>query len=193
MDRLNISLQSPGRCYWLTGLSGAGKTTLAEGFNKVLSERGMGCVVLDGDELRRGLNRDLGFGREDRRENVRRIAEIARLLVARNLYVVVSAISPYESDRRFARSLFDEGTFLEVHVAADRATCMARDPKSLYKRAQAGELQNLTGVGDPYEPPLAPDIRVDTSILGVRQSILVLVDTLDRDLALVDVTQGLQQ
>jgi adenylyl-sulfate kinase len=183
-------LQETGRCYWLTGLSGAGKTTLAEGFSTALRERGIGCVVLDGDEIRRGLNRDLGFGREGRRENVRRIAEIAKLLVARGLYVLVSAISPYEDDRRFARSLFGEGSFVEVHVAADRATCMARDPKGLYKRAQAGDLPNFTGIGDPYEAPVAPDIRVDTSVLDVTESILMLVDTLKFDHPEPVVAQG---
>jgi adenylylsulfate kinase len=178
MDRQEFCVKRIGRCYWLTGLSGAGKTTLAEGFSKTLGERGIGCVVLDGDEIRKGLNRDLGFGRDDRRENVRRIAEIARLVVAQGLYVVVSAISPYEDDRRFARSLFDDGSFFEVYLAADHATCSARDPKGLYKRAQAGEIRNLTGVSDPYEAPPAPDIRIDTSVTSVRDSVSVLLNSL---------------
>lgn len=178
MDRQEFCVKQIGRCYWMTGLSGAGKTTLANGFSKALGERGIGCAVLDGDDVRKGVNRDLGFGRDDRRENARRIAEIARLLVAQGLYVVVSAISPYENDRRFARSLFDDGCFFEVYVAADHATCSARDPKGLYRRARAGEIRNLTGIGDPYEVPVAPDIRIDTAVTNVRDAVSVLLDSL---------------
>jgi adenylylsulfate kinase len=178
MDRQEFCVKEVGQCYWLTGLSGAGKTTLANGFSAAIRQRGIGCVVLDGDTVRKGLNRDLAFGRDDRRENIRRLAEIAKLVVEQGLYVVVSAISPYEEDRRFARSLFGEGCFFEVYVAADRATCIARDPKGLYKRAQAGQIRNLTGVGDPYEAPQAPDILIDTSAQSVHESVSVLVGSL---------------
>jgi adenylyl-sulfate kinase len=164
------------RCYWLTGLSGAGKTTLAHAFRTELQKQGVGCIVLDGDEIRQGLNRDLGFTREDRRENVRRIAEMARLLINAGSHVIVAAISPYREDRHAARSRFGDRHFIEVHVAADQATCMARDPKGLYRRAQEGKLHNMTGLGDPYEAPSAPEIRIDTSVTSVRASVRELVE-----------------
>lgn len=162
------------RCYWFTGLSGAGKTTLAQGLRSMLEAQGMRCMVLDGDEIRRGLNRDLGFSREDRRENVRRIAEIARLLVGAGYNVLVAAISPYREDRRAARALFGDRHFVEVHVAADQGTCAARDPKGLYRRAREGRLANMTGLDDPYEAPLAPEIRIDTAVTSVEQSVRML-------------------
>jgi adenylylsulfate kinase len=166
--------EKSGRCYWFTGLSGAGKTTLAQGLRGMLEAQGMRCMVLDGDEIRRGLNRDLGFSREDRRENVRRIAEIARLLVDAGFNVLVAAISPYDEDRQAARALFGDRHFVEVHVAADRSTCAARDPKGLYRRAREGRLANMTGLDDPYEAPVAPEIRIDTAVTSVEQSVRML-------------------
>lgn len=159
-----------GCCYWFTGLSGAGKSTLANHMHRELRTRGIQCVVLDGDRFRQGLNRDLGFSREDRRENVRRIAEVAAMMADAGLIVLVSAIAPYESDRQCARDLFTDGTFFEVYVNTDLETCAARDPKSLYARVKAGEIQHFTGWDDPYEAPTGPDFIAQTSGREVSES-----------------------
>jgi adenylylsulfate kinase len=172
--------ETTGRCYWLTGLSGAGKTTLAEGFQRVINGKSPGCIVLDGDEVRAGLNNDLGFSRSDRRENVRRLAEIAKLLVSKGFYVIVSAISPYREDRRAARQLFEVGKFFEVYVSADLATCIARDTKRLYQKAREGRITDLTGIDAPYEPPLSPELTIDTSHATIIEAIELLVATVNR-------------
>lgn len=165
-----------GRCYWFTGLSGAGKTTLANRFCEALRERGLTCLVLDGDVLRQGLNRDLGFSREDRRENVRRIAEIAHMAAEAGVVVLVAVIAPYRADRDAVRGLFNGHRFFEVYVQADIATCIARDPKQLYRLAREGELRDMTGLHAPYEAPVVPDLRIDTSQLTVEQSISLLLE-----------------
>lgn len=162
-------------CYWFTGLSGAGKTTLASAFRDALRERASLCMVLDGDELRKGLNSDLGFSREDRRENVRRIAELASILVDAGFVVLVAAIAPYSEDRLAVSKLFFGRAYAEVYVATDQATCVARDPKGLYQRALQGKLSGMTGLHSPYEPPLAPDLRIDTSALNVAQCVAMLL------------------
>lgn len=162
-------------CYWLTGLSGAGKTTLAQHIRQELAARGAGCVVLDGDRFRQGLNRDLGFSREDRRESVRRIAEVAAMLVEAGLVVLVSAIAPYREDRQPARALFEAGEFFEVYVDTDLDTCARRDPKALYARVKAGEIQHFTGWDDPYEAPLSPDFIAHTAGRSVAESAAPLV------------------
>jgi adenylyl-sulfate kinase len=165
-----------GRCYWFTGLSGAGKTTLANKFCEALRERGLTCLVLDGDVLRQRLNRDLGFSREDRRENVRRIAEIAHMAAEAGVVVLVAVIAPYRADRDAARGLFNGRGFFEVYVQTDIATCIARDPKQLYRLARDGELRDMTGLHAPYEVPVTPDIRIDTSQMTVEQSISLLLE-----------------
>ena len=165
-----------GCCYWFTGLSGAGKTTLAKKFCEALRERGLTCLVLDGDVLRQRLSRDLGFSREDRRENVRRIAEIAQMVAEAGVVVLVAAIAPYRADRDAARGLFSGRRFFEVYVATDLATCIERDPKQLYRQAQKGELRGMTGLHTPYEVPLMPDIRIDTSQMTVEQGVSVLLE-----------------
>jgi adenylylsulfate kinase len=148
-------------CFWMTGLSGAGKTTLAHAMRERVNADGVvRLVVLDGDEVRASLCKDLGFSAADRQENSRRLAAMARLLVDAGLVVVVSAISPFRAARESARGAFVEGTFWEVHVATSLQTCMARDVKGLYRKAREGSLGNLTGVGADYEEPLTPDIRV---------------------------------
>ena len=149
-------------CYWLTGLSAAGKTTLARAFHERLREQGIAACVLDGDEMRLGLNADLGFSRADRAENTRRLGEVARLMADAGLVVIVAAISPYREDRAKVRERFAARHFVEVFVDADLETCARRDPKGLYRRARAAELGNLTGVSDPYEAPLQPDIHMDS-------------------------------
>lgn len=157
-------------CYWFTGLSGAGKSTLANHMHRELRSRGIQCVVLDGDRFRQGLNRDLGFSREDRRENVRRIAEVAAMMVDAGLVVLVSAIAPYEADRQCARDLFTDGAFFEVYVNTDLDTCAARDPKALYARVKAGEITHFTGWDDPYEAPTEPDFIAQTAGREIAES-----------------------
>ncbi len=151
-------------CLWLTGLSGSGKSTLARRVEARAVERGVHAYVLDGDNVRHGLNADLGFAAEDRRENIRRVGHVARLLADSGALVLAAFISPYRRDRAEVAALFDEGTpFLEVHVATPIEVCEARDVKGLYARARAGEIPDFTGVSAPYEPPEDPPIRVDTS------------------------------
>jgi bifunctional enzyme CysN/CysC len=148
---------------WFTGLSGAGKSTVANLVEKKLHLLGRHTYLLDGDNVRHGLNRDLGFTDADRVENIRRVAETAKLFVDAGLIVLVSFISPFRSERAMARDLVEPGEFLEVFVDAPLEVAEARDPKGLYKKARAGEIRNFTGIDSPYEPPLAADIRLDTT------------------------------
>ena len=148
------------RVIWLTGLSGSGKSTIANSVEKRIHSLGMHSYVLDGDNLRMGLNVDLGFTPEDRAENVRRISEVAKVLVDAGLIVLVAVISPFEADRQRARSLFDEGEFLEVFVDTPVDICVDRDPKGLYKKASKGEIPNFTGIGQGYENPKNPDLHL---------------------------------
>jgi bifunctional enzyme CysN/CysC len=150
---------------WLTGLSGAGKSTIANLAEKKLVARGRHTYLLDGDNVRRGLNRDLGFTEQDRVENIRRVAEVARLMVDAGLIVLVAFISPFRAERRTARELFEPGEFIEVYVATPIAVAEARDPKGLYRKARRGELKNFTGIDSPYEPPEAAEIHLDTTEL----------------------------
>ena len=154
------SLQQTPRCIWFTGLSGSGKSTIANLLEKRLHAQGRHTYILDGDNLRHGLNRDLGFTDADRVENIRRVAEVARLMVDAGLLVLVSFISPFRAEREMARSLFAPGEFVEVFVDASLAECERRDPKGLYAKARRGELKNFTGIDSPYEPPLAPDVHL---------------------------------
>ena len=148
------------RIIWLTGLSGSGKSTIANGVEKRVHALGMHAYVLDGDNLRMGLNSDLGFTPEDRAENVRRISEVAKVLVDAGLIVLVAVISPFEVDRQRAKSLFDAGEFFEVFVDTPVEICVGRDPKGLYKKANKGEIPNFTGVGQSYETPKNPDLHL---------------------------------
>ena len=147
---------------YLTGLSGAGKSTLAELVEQRLHQRGMRTCVLDGDDLRAGLCRDLGFSDADRVENVRRVTEVARLMVDAGLLVITALISPFRAERDAARERFAPGQFVEVFVDAPLAVCEARDPKGLYKRARRGEISGFTGIDSRYEPPLRADFRIDS-------------------------------
>ncbi|MBT8766041.1 sulfate adenylyltransferase subunit CysN [Metapseudomonas boanensis] len=153
--------QTP-RILWLTGLSGAGKSTIANLVERKLHALGRHTYLLDGDNVRHGLNRDLGFSEADRVENIRRVAEVARLMLDAGLITLVSFISPFRAERELARSLAGEGAFLEVFIDAPLALAEQRDPKGLYQKARRGELKNFTGIDSPYEPPLAPDIHIDT-------------------------------
>ncbi|CAM5238396.1 adenylyl-sulfate kinase [Rhodanobacter lindaniclasticus] len=147
-------------CLWFTGLSGAGKSTIANLVERKLHALGYHTYLLDGDNVRHGINKDLGFTPADRVENIRRIAEVAHLMVDAGLIVLVSAISPYRSERRSARELFGSGEFVEVFVDAPLEECERRDPKGLYRKARAGEIRNFTGIDAPYERPLAPDVHL---------------------------------
>ena len=148
------------QCLWFTGLSGAGKSTIANLLERRLGALGYHTYLLDGDNLRHGLNRDLGFTPEARVENVRRVAEVARLMVDAGLIVLVCVISPFQSEREFARGLFEEGEFAEVFVDTSLEECERRDPKGLYRKARAGEISNFTGIDSPYEAPTAPDVHL---------------------------------
>lgn len=151
-----------GVCLWFTGLSGSGKSTLALTVQEMLFKRGVHTYVLDGDNIRHGLNKDLGFSAEDRAENIRRIGEVAKLFVDAGLVVMTAFISPYRKDRDRAREIMKPGEFIEIYVECDLETCEQRDPKGLYKKARAGEIPNFTGISDPYEPPERPEIVVNT-------------------------------
>jgi bifunctional enzyme CysN/CysC len=147
---------------WFTGLSGAGKTTLARAVERRLFDAGCQTVLLDGDRVRHGLSGDLTFSPQDRTENIRRVAEVARLFFEQGTIVLCSFISPYARDRERARALLPEGGFFEVHVRCDVEECRRRDPKGLYARAERGEIDALTGVSAPYEEPEAPELLADT-------------------------------
>ena len=153
----------PGLTIWLTGLSGSGKSTIAMRAEKQLIERGCKSYTLDGDNLRHGLNHDLDFSASGREENIRRIGEVSRLFCDAGIIVFAAFISPYANDRARVRNLHPKGSFLEVHVATPIETCEARDPKGLYKKARAGQIQNFTGISSPYEAPVKPDLRLDTT------------------------------
>ncbi|MSZ35573.1 MAG: adenylyl-sulfate kinase, partial [Actinobacteria bacterium] len=159
---------------WLTGLSGSGKSTVANALEKRLFSLGMHSYVLDGDNMRLGLNKDLGFTREDRAENVRRVSEVAHNLYDAGLITIVALVSPYTSDREQAKALFPEGDFAEVWVKTSAELCAERDPKGLYKKAAAGELPNLTGVGQDYEAPESAELVLDGA-RPVEESVELLI------------------
>src|SRR5204863_4538635 len=145
---------------WFTGLSGSGKSTIANLLEKRLAAEGRHTYLLDGDNVRHGLNRDLGFTEADRVENIRRVAEVAKLMVDAGLVVLVSFISPFRAERQMARELFDEGEFVEVFVDAPLEECERRDPKGLYAKARAGLVKNFTGIDSAYEPPDKPEVHL---------------------------------
>lgn len=145
---------------WMTGLSGSGKSTLADSVEHRLHQLGRHTYVLDGDNMRTGLNRDLGFSVEDRQENVRRVGEVAKVLYDAGLIVVVALVSPFRADRDAVREQFDVGAFLEVWVDTPASLCQERDPKGLYRKAAAGAITDMTGVGQEYEPPADPELRL---------------------------------
>ena len=174
------------RCLWLTGLSASGKSTVANLLERRLVTQGHHTYLLDGDNVRHGLSRDLGFTKADRVENIRRVAEVAHLMVDAGLIVIVSFISPFQSERDFARSLFGKGDFMEIFVDASLARCAARDPKGLYAKAMKGEIKNFTGVDSPYERPEQPDLRLDTEKLSPEEC----VDLVMRRLEVSEATTG---
>jgi bifunctional enzyme CysN/CysC len=170
-----------GVTVWLTGLSGSGKSTIAAAVSERFAARGVLTYTLDGDNLRHGLNGDLGFSATDRAENVRRVAEVARLFADAGVIALVPVISPYRAGRDHARALHAAAglTFVEVFVDAPVDVCEARDPKGLYAKARAGEITGFTGVDDPYEPPVAPDLRVETASTSADDAAAQILDFLE--------------
>ncbi|MBI2194450.1 MAG: adenylyl-sulfate kinase [Planctomycetes bacterium] len=163
-------LNQKGAVVWFTGLSASGKSTVAREVEKALVENGFHAAVLDGDNIRHGLNRDLGFSPEHRVENIRRIGEVAKLMAAANVITLTAFISPYRADRDQARSLLPKGLFVEVFCRASIEACEKRDPKGLYKKARAGEIKEFTGISAPYEPPERPEIVLATDQESVEES-----------------------
>jgi bifunctional enzyme CysN/CysC len=177
--RAAIKGQKP-RLLWFTGLSGAGKSTIANLVEKKLHAAGRHTFLLDGDNLRLGLNRDLGFTDADRAENIRRVGETARLMIDAGLIVLAAFISPFRAERRMVREMLGEGEFVEIFVDVDLEEAERRDPKGLYAKARAGLIPNLTGIGSPYEPPEAPDIRIDTARLSAEEAVEAILRYLDQ-------------
>lgn len=165
---------------WLTGLSGSGKSTLAFALEKELFARERACYVLDGDNIRHGLNRDLGFSEQDRKENLRRIGEVAKLFIDAGTIVIAAFISPHAQDRQMVRDLFDEEDFIEVYIDCSLSACEERDPKGLYKKARAGQIPNFTGVSAPYEAPQQPELTLDTEHQSVEQCVAKVMAKLDQ-------------
>ena len=163
-------LNQHGAVLWFTGLSGSGKSTIAVGLEKKLTEMGKLCYRLDGDNLRHGLNSDLGFSKEEREENIRRVAEVAALFKDAGVITLVSFIAPYKKMREFARKVCGE-QFYEIYVKASVGVCKSRDPKGLYKKAEAGEISDFTGISAPYEEPENPDLILDTASVSVKEAV----------------------
>jgi len=163
-------LKQKGVVLWFTGLSGSGKSTVANEVAHKLHEREKLAYILDGDNIRHGLNKDLGFSPEDRKENIRRISEVANLFADAGLITITAFISPYAKDRNFCRELAGEGRFLEIYGKASLETCEKRDPKGMYKKARAGEIKEFTGINAPYEEPENPELITDTDKETVEES-----------------------
>src|SRR5438094_9990687 len=175
-------LKQQGATLWFTGLSGSGKSTIAFTLEHALVQRGHLAYVLDGDNIRHGLNKNLGFSAADREENIRRIGEVAKLFADSGVITMTSFISPYRKDRDIVRALHDAEKlpFIEIHVATPIDTCEQRDPKGLYKKARAGQLKNFTGVDDPYEPPLTPEVTIDATHTTPQDATVLLVEYLSK-------------
>ena len=163
---------------WFTGLSASGKSSVANAFARTLFERGNQAFVLDGDNIRHGLNNDLGFGETDRKENIRRIGEVSKLFVESGQIVLTAFISPYRADRQVVRELVEDGEFIEVYVKCSVEACEKRDPKGLYKKARNAEIPNFTGISAPYEEPENPEIILDTERFSIEECAQQLTDIL---------------
>ena len=172
---------------WFTGLSGSGKSTVANAVEKELNQKYRAhTYLLDGDNIRTGLNNDLGFSAEDRTENIRRIGEVSRLFVDAGLIVLTAFISPFKEDRKVVRDLLDDGDFVEIFVHCPLEVCEQRDPKGLYQKARSGEIQNFTGLNSPYEAPDSPELVLDTSVLAVGECVERVIQYLKRKSVLGD-------
>ena len=176
------ALGTKGVTMWFTGLSACGKSTIACALEQALCNQGVACYRLDGDNIRLGINKNLGFSAEDRKENIRRIGEVAKLFVDCGVIVLTSFISPYRSDRDIVRQLHaaSDMPFIEVHVDCALAEAEKRDPKGLYKKARAGEIKNFTGIDDPYEAPEAPEIHLHTDRMTLQQEVDMILHELEK-------------
>jgi len=166
-----------GLVIWLTGISGSGKSTIANALEKDLYSKGNRTYVLDGDNVRHGLNKDLGFTDKDRVENIRRVAEVAKLMVDAGIIVIASFISPFRIERQMARSLFEKNDFKEIYISIPLKVAEKRDPKGLYKKARAGKIPNFTGISSPYEEPLNPDLIIETNKINVNKAVQKILET----------------
>lgn len=163
---------------WFTGLSGSGKSTIANALQHELYKRGISVYLLDGDNLRHGINKNLSFSPEDRKENIRRTAEAGKLFIDAGVVVLAALISPFEEDRQNARAIFEPGEFLEVYIKCPIEECENRDPKGLYKKARRGEIKQFTGIGQEYEEPQNPEIIIDSSQLSIEKAVEILLNYL---------------
>jgi adenylylsulfate kinase len=179
-DRMSLMRQK-GVTVWLTGLSGSGKSTIAVELEHALLENGHQAYILDGDNIRHGLNKNLGFSPEDRTENIRRIGEVAKLFTHANIITITAFISPYRQDRDDARKLQGDGEFVEVYVKCPLGVCEQRDAKGLYKKARAGEIKEFTGISAPYEEPENPEITIDSSKMSVEESTRFILGYLEEN------------
>ncbi|MBE7445243.1 MAG: adenylyl-sulfate kinase [Planctomycetia bacterium] len=178
-DRIKL-LRQKGVTIWLTGLSGSGKSTIAVELEHALIENKHQAYILDGDNIRHGLNKNLGFSPEDRSENIRRIGEVAKLFTDANMITITAFISPYRQDRDNARKLLKDGEFIEVYIKCPIDVCEQRDTKGLYKKARAGEVKEFTGISAPYEEPLNPELTIDTSTMTVDESTMAILQHLEQ-------------
>jgi adenylylsulfate kinase len=178
-ERNNLNKHKSG-LIWFTGLSASGKSTIAHYIERELFKRGIRTYVLDGDNVRHGLNSNLGFSREDRKENLRRIAELAKLLVDAGLIVLAAFISPYKEDRSYIRKRFEGDNFLEIYVKCSVQECERRDPKGQYKRARAGIIKEYTGISAPYEEPENPDLILETEKYDIQTSVKKVLELFDQ-------------
>ncbi|TNF52547.1 adenylyl-sulfate kinase [bacterium] len=178
-DRNSLNRHKSG-LIWFTGLSASGKSTIAHGVEKKLYDIGYRTYVLDGDNVRHGINSNLGFSREDRKENLRRIAELSKLFVDAGILVLAAFISPYRKDREYIMSRFQDDNYLEIYVKCSIQECESRDPKGQYKKARKGIIKNYTGVSAPYEEPETPDLVIDTEILDVETSVKKIIELLEK-------------
>lgn len=182
-DRINLSGHN-SLVIWITGLSGSGKSTLANSIEKQLFEQGVKTMILDGDNVRNGLNNNLGFSFEDRTENIRRIAEMSKLLIESGTVVIASFISPFEENRRTVKRIIGENNYFEIYINTSLETCEKRDPKGLYGKARKGEIQDFTGLTSPYETPLNPNFSIDTSSSDYTIKLAELISVLSKKITL---------
>tara|TARA_Y100001978_G_C23645671_1_gene410625 strand:+ start:352 stop:969 length:618 start_codon:yes stop_codon:yes gene_type:complete len=169
-----------GMVLWFTGLSGSGKSTLANALNEALHLKGVSTYVLDGDNIRHGLCKDLGFSDSDREENIRRIGEVANLFMDAGIVAITAFVSPFKADRDKVRAIIGNTDFIEIYCAADLSVCEKRDPKGLYKKARLGEIKDFTGISSPYEIPDKPEIIIDTANIGLTDSVQKIITYLDK-------------
>jgi len=169
---------------WFTGLSGSGKSTIANATEKVLFGKGLKTYILDGDNIREGLNGDLTFSADDRTENIRRIAEVANLMIDAGVIVLAAFVSPYRTDRENIRNIVGADNFLEIYVSTPIAECERRDIKGLYAKAREGHIENFTGISAPYEAPMEADVEIDTSMISVEEAVALILDRIENKIRL---------